>query len=140
MGWFTLDPIKPDNDNIEKMRQEIREGSYKNTNKEITFKLDQKIIDKLKKYSLVNGINTNDTLEEIISEIYEINDIEKKFKQKFKNEDILNSSIDLSISNGISSSDDTTYSDNTIYSNPSTGLSMSNGIGGVDVSGNAYGT
>lgn len=137
MGWFTLDQAEPDKDNVERMREEMRTGSYKNTNEEITFKLDKNIIEKLKKYSMVHGISANDALEEIISDTHKAQDIDKKFERRFKNTNI-SSNYDYSVHTAYSPPSSSTSSSVT-YSNPSTGLPMTNGIGGVDAGGTPYG-
>ena len=140
MGIFTLDPIEKDESNIERMREEIRNGSYKNTNEEITFKLDKKIVEKLKKYSMIHGISANDALEEIISDIHKVQDIDEKFKRKFKDTNISsNDNFSVHTAYGLSNSSNSDSSC-TMYNNPSTGLPMTIcGVGGVDTSGTPYG-
>lgn len=142
MGLFTIDKEdrKPDPEYQKKLDQELKNGSYKvDGKKEISFKLNESTITKLKKYAIVKGLNKNSSLDEIIENIFESQDIDKKYKDKTSNLDINKVDIDRIYENS-SSYDHHSYSDHTTYTNPGTGLPMSNGIGGVDVGGNPYGS
>lgn len=141
MGLFTIEKEdrKPDPEYQKKLDQQLKNGSYKLYDKEnISFKLNKETITKLKKIAIVNDQNKNDTLEKIIENIFETQEIEKKYTEKNLNLDV--NKIDIDRMYEINSSDHQSYLDNTIHSNPGTGLPMSNGIGGVDVSGHPYGS